>query len=137
MNLKQRTIDVLKKTNLFDHHNPCNTGVMNAPLTVVSPKMILALRKSARQKLKFALLALVSKNLLYYYKTWICLFVCLQGRSCFVGVGEFQCTMTSIKFYQRIQAIVSCGQCFPRKESELFALPLDLNNAQCSMKINA
>ena len=62
MNLKQRTIDILKKTNIFDYHNPCNTGVMNAPLTVVSPKMILALRKSARQKLKFALLALVSSN---------------------------------------------------------------------------
>ena len=53
-----------EKRNLFDHHNPCDTGVMNAPLTVVSPKMILALRKSARQKLKFALLALVSKNIL-------------------------------------------------------------------------
>ena len=61
MNLKQRTIDILKKTNIFD---PCNTGVMNAPLTVVSPKMILALRKSARQKLKSVLLALVSKNIL-------------------------------------------------------------------------
>ena len=60
-----------------------------------------------------------------------------EAQVCFVGVGEFQCTMTSFKFYQRIQAIVSCGQCFPRKESELFALPLDLNNAQCSMKINA
>ena len=41
------------------------TGVTSAPLTAVSPKMILALRKSARQKLKSALLALVSKNILY------------------------------------------------------------------------
>ena len=57
MNLRQRRIELLcvLEKNIFDHHNPCNTGVMNAPLTVVSPKMILALRKSARQKLKFAL----------------------------------------------------------------------------------
>ena len=52
------------ENNLLDRRSHCNTGVMNAPLTVVSPKMILALRKSARQKLKFALLALVSKNIL-------------------------------------------------------------------------
>ena len=66
MNLRQRRIELLcvLEKNIFDHHSPCNTGVMNALLTVVSLKMILALRKSARQKLKFALLALVSKNIL-------------------------------------------------------------------------
>ena len=52
---------------------------MNAPLTVVSPKMILALRKSARQKLKSALLALVSKNYITIRHGFVCLFVCKEG----------------------------------------------------------